>query len=194
MKAKAAKGIAIVLILLAICALAGYHLSYPIKLDTAALPGHIKDFYNRGRSVEFSPTITVYDGVGIGKNEYYLNLIELGGALGSVTLEKGLTGRYKFTSLSYGSGNFLTGIIESGGKKYLLLGGRDITRQISKITVLIEGQVYELHTEAKDHFLLCAEIDHRPEDCLVDRNYISFYNEKGEDITELYNLSGGVIQ
>lgn len=188
------RGLAIILILTAICAFVGYRISYPIELNVVTLPENIKEYYNLGKNVEDSPTIVLYsDSVGIGKKEYYL--VEIGEKFGSVTLEKGLIGRYKFTHLSCGDGNFIDGIIENKGKKYLMFGGRDMTSQIYKITVLIEGQTYNLYTETvKDRFLLCTEIDHHVEDNHVDRGHIRFYNEKGEDITEFYNLSGGGIQ
>ncbi len=194
MKGKTVKGFVVFLALAALCTAIGYHLSYPIKLNRNTLPEHIRDYYNRGRSIEVSPAIVLYGaGIGIGNKEYYL--VEIGESMGSVTLERGLTGRYKITHLGYGDGNFLDGIIESSGQKYLLFGGRDMTAQISKITVLIQGQTYELYTEqARDRFLLYTEIDSRIEDNHVDRDKICFYNEMGEDITGLYNLSGGSIQ
>lgn len=65
--------------------------------------------------------------------------------------------------------------------------------QIFKIMVSIAGQTYELQADAKDHFLLCTEINSHAEDNYVDRNSITFYNEAGEDITGLYDLSGGGI-
>ena len=192
MKAKNVKAVVIVLAFAVVCAAIGYHFSYPIALNRAALPGHIQDYYNRGRSVNTDPAVVLYDSIGIGKQEYIL--VEIGEELGSVTLEKGLTGRYRFTNLSYGGGSFLDGIVESGGRKYFLLGGRDFSAQISKVAVLIDGQTYEMDTgHAKDHFLLCTEIDHRVEDKHVSRDHIRLYDEAGEDITELYNLSGGGI-
>lgn len=193
MKANIPRGIAIILILTAICTFVGYGISYPIELNMVTLPENIKEYYNRGKTVEDSPAIVLYSGgVSIGKEEYYL--VEVGEKLGSVTLEKGPIGRYKFIHLGYGDGNFLDGIIENEGKKYLLFGGLDTTSQIYKITVLIEGQTYDLYTETvKDRFLLCTEIDRYVEDSHVDRGHIRFYNEKGEDITEFYDLSGGGI-
>ncbi|MDO4581610.1 MAG: hypothetical protein Q4B96_03385 [Bacillota bacterium] len=112
-----------------------------------------------------------------------------------MTLEKGLTGRYRITHLGYGDGNFLDGIIENDGEKYFLFGGRDMPAQIRKIEVMIDGRTYELENgSARDHFLCYTKIDDRVEDDHVDRDSIILYNEAGEDITDLYNLSGGGIQ
>lgn len=190
---KSKRYIAVTLIFVVICVAIGYHFSYPIKLNRVTLPKHITDYYNQGHSVEHSPAIVLYDSIGIGNKEY--NLIEIGDSLGYVTLKEGLTGRHKIVRIGYGSGNFWDGIIKSGEKRYLLFGGRDITKQISIIRILIDGSNYDLHIQnPTGYFLLCTEIDNRIEDKHVDRNNIIFYNEKGEDITELYDLSGGGIQ
>ena len=192
MKAKNVKAAVIVLAFAVVCAAISYHFSYPIALNRATLPGHIQEYYNRGRSVKTDPAVVLYDSVGIGNKEYFL--IELGEDLGCATLKQGLTGRYRFTNLSYGGGSFLDGIVESGGRKYFLFGGRDFSAQISKVAVLIDGQTYKMDMgNAKDHFLLCTEIDNRVQDAHVNRDQIRLYDEAGEDITELYNLSGGGI-
>ena len=58
--------------------------------------------------------------------------------------------------------------------------------------VSIDGRSYELENpNPGDHFLLCTEIDSRTEDNHIDRDRLTFYNEEGEDVTELYDLRGG---
>ena len=167
-----------------------YHFSYPIKLNMATLPEEIAAFHNRG-SQDWDPSeITVYGGVSVGDREYYL--MEAGEYLGSVTLRRSLTGRYKIEYLRYGDGGLRDAIVESEGKKYLLLGGRDLTARIARMTVSIDGRSYELENpNPGDHFLLCTEIDSRTEDNHIDRDRLAFYNKEGEDITELYDLNGG---
>ena len=192
MKAKALKYGLAALVLGAVVLAAAYQASYPIKLNLATLPEEIAAFHNR-ESEDWDPSeITVYDGVGIGNREYYL--IEMGKDLGSVTLRRSLTGRYKIEYLRYGSGELRDSIVESEGKKYLLLGGRDTAARIAGISVTIEGQTYELENpKPRDHFLLCTEIDARIQDNHIDRDRLRLYGEAGEDITELYDLSGGGI-
>ena len=192
MKAKALKYGAAALVLGAVVLAAAYQASYPIKLNLATLPEEIAAFHNR-ESEDWDPSeITVYDGVGIGNREYYL--IEMGKDLGSVTLRRSLTGRYKIEYLTYGDGGLRDSIVESEGKKYLLLGGRDIATRIARIAVTIEGQTYELENpKPRDHFLLCTEIDARIQDNHIDRDRLRLYGEAGQDITELYDLSGGGI-
>lgn len=189
---KAVRRGAAVLILAAALAAAAYHFSYPIELNLATLPEEIAAFINR-ESEDFDPSeIRVYDGVALGNREYYL--MEMGEFLGSVALRRSLTGRYKIEYLRYGDGELRDAIVESGGKKYLLLGGRDLNARIARITVFIDGRSYELENpNPKDHFLLCAEVDSRIEDSHIDKDRVTFYDEAGEDITGLYDLSGGGI-
>lgn len=190
--AKTARRGAAVLILAAALAAAAYHFSYPIELNLATLPGEIAAFINR-ESEDFDPSeIRVYDGVALGNREYYL--VEMGEFLGSAALRRSLTGRYQIEYLRYGDGELRDAIVESGGKKYLLLGGRDLNARVARITVSIDGRSYELENpNPKDHFLLCAEVDSWIEDNHIDKDRVTFYDEAGEDITGLYDLSGGGI-
>lgn len=190
MTAKTAKRAAAVLVLTAAVFAAAYHLSYPIELNMATLPEEIAAFHNR-ESEDWDPSeITVYGGVSVGDREYYL--MEMGEYLGSVTLKRSLTGRYKIESLRYGDGGFRDAIVESGGKKYLLVGGRYLTARIARITVSIDGRSYELENpNPGDHFLLCTEIDSRTEDNHVDLDKVRFFDADGKDITGDYDLSGG---
>ena len=181
---------AAVLVLAAALLVAWYHFSYPVELNMVTLPKEIVAFHNR-ESEDLDPSeITVYGGVSVGDREYYL--LEIGEYLGSVTLRRSLTGRYKIEYLRYGDGGFRNAIVESEGKKYLLLGGRDLTARIAGIAVSIDGRSYELENpNPGDHFLLCTEIDSRTEDNHIDLARLAFYNREGEDITGLYDLSGG---
>ena len=190
--AKTMKRGAVVLVLTAALLAAAYHVSYPIKLNLATLPEEIAAFHNR-ESEDWDPSeITVYGGVSVGDWEYYL--MEIGEYLGSVTLKRSLTGRYKIEYLRYGDGGLRDSIVESGGKKYLLLGGRDIAARIARIEVTIESRTYELENpNPGDHFLLCAEVDSRIGDNHIDKDRVTFYDEAGEDVTGLYDLSGGGI-
>ena len=142
---------AAVLVLAAALLVAWYHFSYPVELNMVTLPKEIVAFHNR-ESEDLDPSeITVYGGVSVGDREYYL--LEIGEYLGSVTLRRSLTGRYKIEYLRYGDGGFRNAIVESEGKKYLLLGGRDLTARIAGIAVSIDGRSYELENpNPGDHF------------------------------------------
>ena len=111
--AKAAGRVTGILLLAALLLAAAYQVSYPIEWNLVTLPEEIAAFHNR-ESEDWDPSeITVYGGVSVGDREYCL--MEIGEYLGSVTLERGLTGRYKIEYLRYGDGGFRDAIVESGG-------------------------------------------------------------------------------
>ena len=191
---KAVRRGAAVLILAAALTAAAYHVSYPVKLNLATLPEEIAAFLNHGAGTWNASDIRLYDGVELGNRVYVLLETGMDMELGRVILERGPLGGYRIDRVGYGGGNFLDGIVESEGKKYLLLGGRDIAARIARIEVPIEGRTYELENPApRDHFLLCTEVDSRIEDNHIDKDRVTFYNEDAEDITGLYDLSGGGI-
>ena len=192
--AKTVRRGAAVLILAAALAAAAYHVSYPIELNMATLPEEIAAFLDHGAGTWDASDIRLYDGVELGNRVYFLLEAEMEMELGRVILERGPLGGYRIDRVGYGGGNFLDGIVESEGKKYLLLGGRDVAGRIARITVSIDGQTYELeNTARRDHFLLCTEIDSRTEDNHIDKDRVTFYDEAGKDVTGLYDLGGGGI-
>ena len=171
---------------------AWHHFSYPIELNMATLPEEIAAFLDHGTGTWDVSDIRLYDGVELGNRVYVLLETGMEMELGRVILERGPLGGYRIDRVGYGGGNFLDGIVESGGKKYLLLGGRDIAARIARIEVAIEGRTYELENpNPGDHFLLCTEIDSRTEDNHVDLDKVRFFDADGKDITGDYNLSGG---
>lgn len=185
---------AAVLILAAALAAAVYHFSYPMELNLATLPEEIAAFLDHGSGTWDASDIRLYDGVELGNRVYVLLETGMEMEFGRVILERGPLGGYRIDRVGYGGGNFLSGIVESVGKRYLLFGGRDITARIAKITVSIKGRTYELENPAsRDHFLLCAEVDSRIEDNHIDKDRVTLYDADGEDITGLYDLSGGGI-
>lgn len=191
---KAVRRGAAVLILAAVILAAAYHVSYPIKLNLATLPEEIAAFLDHGTGTWDASDIRLYDGVELGNRVYVLLETGMEMELGRVILERGPLGGYRIDRVGYGGGNFLDGMVEIGGKRYLLFGGRDISARIARIAVFIEGQSYDLALPKRDgHFLVYTEISGYVEDNHVDRDRVTFYNEAGEDITGLYDLSGGGI-
>ncbi len=168
-----------------------YHFSFPIEADCSNLEERIKDFYNRGYSVEYSPTIKIHNSVTLGNSKYLL--IEIDEDLGSVVLAQSVTGRYKIERLGYGSGNFREEIIESEGKKYLLYGGRNTSLEIASITFTLDGFTYGSDIPEETRFLVYTEIDSRIEANHLDLDSLRIYNTQGEDITEKVDLSGAGI-
>jgi len=185
MKRKAALFVAALLLFAAAFAAIDARLSYPIDASLSDLPEHIKAFYNRGYKHEYDPSIQLYDRVDLGDRIFYLLEIDLD--LGYVSLEQGPTGRYKIARLGYGTGSFRYDILEHDGTNYLLFGGRDVTTQISKISIDLKDSQYDLHVpDGASHFLLCTPLKSNVEDRLIGLDRIRFYDQAGKDITSRY--------
>lgn len=165
-----------------------YHFSFPVKEDCSNLTECINDFSNRGYSIAYSNDIRLYDSVVLGKKQY--TLIELNGQLGRVVLVHGMTGRYRIDELSYGSGNFRVEIVDSNGKKHLLLGGRNTSLELSNIAFTLEDQNYRMDIPSEKRFLVHTEVDSRIQLTHIDLDSLQFCNAQGEDITEQVDWNG----
>lgn len=185
------------IVLVAICAVAGYFRTYPIKLDLVTLDwemiGEIKREGEPAPDVEFLGRAVYLD-----RNGWYL--INIDGKFGYVSYERGPFGRHRLRNVGYGDGDFRNGIIESEGKKYLLFSGLDPREEVDKISVEVQGFTYDLFTREVSSdlptspFLLCCEVDPNIKAKTVNLFDITFYDENGNNITANYELSGGIIQ
>ena len=129
------------IIIVAVCAVVFYRLTYPVNLHMGTLDWVTSEYLRHGdgptRNVKFLGAGLVIDEKG-----YYL--ISVDEDFGYVCLEEGPLGRHRIRNVGYGGGVFRKGIVESNGKKYLLFAGLDSIGVIDKITVQIQDSTYEL--------------------------------------------------
>ncbi|QNL45036.1 hypothetical protein H8790_03080 [Oscillibacter hominis] len=171
--------------LLTLAAAAGlYSAQYPIRADQSNLIEYTRRFVNRGRSESFpiGKQIELYDFVDIGRDRFVL--VEIDESLGELSLRRGLTGQYRLDSAGYGGGNFRERVVESGGKQYDLLGGRNSGLAISEIVISLDGRDYRLDIPEKEHFFVCTEIDSEIEETHSDLDEMKFYDKDGKDISD----------
>ena len=180
--------------LLAALLIVGYQYNaYPIKLNMVTLPEYIREFSNRGNSVERTTQVDIHSGVAIGNREYYL--VDLDGDFGYVRLERGPFGRYKILNLGSGGGAFRKGVVEVDGEKYLLFAGRDVGGVIDRIEVVIDHVTYTLDVPKNYPFFVHTKLeDGATAQGMFGLENITFYDEKGADVTDQYDLSGGGFQ
>ena len=181
------------LVIIVILLLVGLHytLSFPIDEEKSNLVSAIEDRYSLGRQSQYTPTISIYDSVTIGKKTYVL--IEIDEDLGQAILIQNPFGRYKLGSLGYGSANFREGVVQEGEEKYFLFGGRNTGSQIAEVSFSLDGIDYQLDIPQKERFLVYTEIDPETEAEHWDLGSVMFYNAAGEDITDLYDSSSAGI-
>lgn len=159
-----------------------YAHSYPVRADNSNLAEYTDHFLNIGNAHPWENSIHLYGSITIGDRKWVL--AEINGQLGELRLTKGINGRYRIRSVGYGGGNFREEIIEEGGRKYFLMGGRNSVFGIRRVTVSVEGREYGLDIPEGDCFFVYAEIDPASEVLHSDLDAMRFYNADGTDITE----------
>ncbi|MBU5627635.1 hypothetical protein KQI82_12010 [Oscillibacter sp. MSJ-2] len=172
-------------LVLTLAAAAGlYAAQYPIRADQSNLAEYTRQRINQGRSESFpvGKQINLYDFVDIGRDRFVL--VEIDESLGQLSLQRGLTGQYRLGSVGYGGGNFRERVVESGGKQYYLLGGRNTDLAITEIVVSLDGREYCLDIPEKKRFFVCTQIDSAIEETHSDLDDMKFFDKDGRDITD----------
>lgn len=182
-----------ILVILLVIVVVGYHFSFPVKDDWSNLETYIDEWLNRGRSDVYSHNITLYDSVTLGNLTYIP--MEVDEKIGYVLLKRSITGRYKISHLSHGSGNFRNGIVKIGDQKYLLLMGRNTLGEITKVKFTIDvNHEYEIDVPKQKVFLEYTEVDNDVQIGYMISDKITLYNAEGREVTSEFDLSGGSIQ
>lgn len=161
-------------------------LSYTVQADNSDLAERAVRFLDRGAEHPVQKEIRLCDWVDLGDERYVLmEIVQAGEArLGTIALEKGLNGRYKIDHIGWGGGNFREKVVDAGGQKYYLFGGRNAYFGIEEIRSVLDGREYVLDVPAGERFLVCIEIDPAVKDSHGDLEKLRFYNGSGEDITD----------
>ena len=194
MKRKKLKIALVAAALVIICSVVFYRMNFPLDFKVSVLEQTGTEFLTHDN--EPVPTVKFLGkGVYLYKTEYYI--ISVDGRFGYVKLKEGPFGRHRIEHVSTGSGEFITGIVEIAGNKFLLFAGMDYGGYISDIKLELQGHTYELPLgKRQEHspFLTYCEISSEITQRHVDLENIWFYDTEGTDITENYNLSGGIFQ
>lgn len=177
--------------LLFICTTVLYLKTYPLDLNMTTLEQITSAYVNRGVTAE-SDVKYLGSGVTFHKKEFYL--VRVNGEFGYVSFEEGPFGRHRFRHVSWEDTSFRNGIIESGGKKYLLFSGVDFSRKIDKIIVEIQGFSYELIPGKSRPFIVFCEVNESIPSGLVSMENCFFYDAAGANITADVRASCGMIQ
>ena len=183
----------VLIAVLAILGLELYHASFPVEAGGGNLAACIAAFYdqNQGRSTALSPRVTLYESVTLGRQTYVR--MALNEQEGVAVLKQGLTGRYRIERLHDGSTAFYSELVEDGGKKYVLLCGRNPGAAFAGMTFTLEGFTYHMEIPEQPHFMAWIEVDPRIEADHLDGNQLTFYDAQGGPLNgENLWSSGGI--
>lgn len=76
--------------------------------------------------------------------------------------------------------------METDGRKYLLLGGRNTGEQITCATFTLDGTAYQTEIPRQSRFLVCTEVDSRTEASHLDLETLTWYNAQGKEVAVDY--------
>ena len=174
-------------IIVVIILIVSYRIYYPIKYDTLEVSKKIEDRFDVDRNdIQLS-------GIELNNKDLYF-IAYVQEDIVVVKLKRDIFGRFKYLGMSYTDADFLNGVVESKGNKYLLVGGRNTNNEIAKISFSLDNIPYEINVSSvNERFFEYTQIDNQTIDEHIFLDNTILYNANGEDITYKFDTSSGGI-
>lgn len=174
-------------IIIVIILIISYRIYYPIKYDTLEVSKKIEDRFDVDRNEIQLSGIELNN-----KDLYFLAYVQEDIVV--VKLKRGIFGRFKYLGMSYTDADFVNGVVESKGNKYLLVGGKNTNNEIAKISFSLDNIPYEINVpNVNEIFFEYIQIDNQTIDEHIFLDNTILYNASGEDITYKFDTSSGGI-
>ena len=174
-------------IVIVIILIISYRIYYPIKYDTLEVSKKIEDRFDVDRNEIQLSGIELNN-----KDLYFLAYVQEDIVV--VKLKRGIFGRFKYLGMSYTDADFVNGVVESKGNKYLLVGGKNTNNEIAKISFSLDNIPYEINVPSVNEiFFEYIQIDNQTIDKHIFLDNTILYNASGEDITYKFDTSSGGI-
>ena len=172
-------------IIIVIILIISYRIYYPIKYDTLEVSKKIEDRFDVDRNdIQLS-------GIELNNKDLYF-IAYVQEDIVVVKLKRGIFGRFKYLGMSYTDADFVNGVVESKGNKYLLVGGRNTNNEIAKISFSLDNIPYEINVSSvNERFFEYTQIDNQTIDENIFLDNTILYNANGEDITYKFDTSSG---
>ncbi len=84
-------------------------------------------------------------------------------------------------------------MVEVGGTKFLLFGGRNTGARIARADCTLDGSVYTLEIPQAERFLVRTEVDDATQARHIDLGSLRLFDRAGTEITADYDISGAGI-
>ncbi|WP_312280395.1 hypothetical protein [Oscillibacter sp.] len=164
---------------------AGYMRYYPITNDSIEAEHIIQEKFDANAEID--------SGIGLNNQDfYYFAVVE--NEIAVLRMKRGLFNRFRYEGMSRTDANFVNGVVNSKGNKYLLVGGRNPNHEIEKMTVTLDNIQYDIDlVNPGDSFFEYIQIENETIDNHVFLNNTTLYNADGEDITASFNTSSGGV-
>lgn len=163
----------------------GYMRYYPIREDQDTVElSHIIEG-------EFDVKPEDFTAIGLNNKDFYYFVIA-GDNIAVVRMKMGMFNRLRYQGMSYTNTNFVNGLVESRGNKYLLVGGKNPNHEIQKISFTLDKVPYEIDlVNPGDIFFEYIQLDNKTFENHIFLDNTVLYNAKGEDITATIDMSSG---
>lgn len=174
-----------ILIIPLLLVVVGYMLYYPIKDDKVELQHVIEN--------KFGVNAERFTGIGLNNRDFYYFVV-VRDNIAVARMKMGMFNRFRYEGMSYTGANFVNGVVESKGDKYLLVGGKNPNHEIEKISFTLDNIPYEIDlVNPGNTFFEYIKIDNRSADDHIFLENTILYNGSGEDITATIDTSSGGI-
>lgn len=174
-------------IIIVIILIISYKIYYPLKYDTLEVSKKIEDRFDVDKDEIQLSGIELNN-----KDLYYIAYVKEDIVV--VKLKRGIFGGFKYLGMNYTDADFVNGVVESNGNKYLLVGGRNTDNEIAKISFFLDNIPYEINiSSVNERFFEFIQIDNKTIDEHIFLDNTILYNAYGEDITYKFDTSSGGI-
>ena len=173
----------IIIFLLAIAA--GYMRYYPITNDSIEVRHIVQEELNANAETGSS--------IGLNNQDFYYFAVAEN-EIAVLRMKRGMLNRFRYEGMSHTDANFVNGVVNSKGNKYLLVGGRNPHHEIEKITVTLDNNQYDIDiVNPGDTFFEYIQIENKTIDDHIFLENTTLYNADGEDITASVDTSSGGV-
>lgn len=164
---------------------AGYMRYYPITSDSIEAQNIAQE--------KFDANAEIVSGIGLNHQDFYYFAVSED-EIAVLKMKRGPFNRFRYEGMSYTDANFVNGVVDSKGNKYLLVGGRNPHHEIEKMTVTLDNIQYDIDlANPRDTFFEYIQIKDGTNDDHIFLDNTTLYNADGEDITASFNTSSGGV-
>lgn len=164
---------------------AGYMRYYPITSDSIEARHIVRE--------KFDANAEIVSGIGLNNQDFYYFAVAEN-EIAVLRMKRGLFNRFRYEGMSHTDANFVNGVVDSKGNKYLLVGGRNPNHEIEKMTVTLDNIQYDIDlVNPGDSFFEYIQIENETIDNHVFLDNTTLYNADGEDITASFDISSGGV-
>lgn len=182
MKKKLLNLILIAIILIILIVAISYSSSYNITNDVSIIENNIKRIINKhNEDIEIKEELNLY-------NKKYI-LLTIDNYLGEAVLKRGVNGKLKIESVTYGTNFFKHNIYKTDNGKYMVLKGINPEMKIHYIRVVLDSKEYIIDIpQDNEYFIAYCKVPNNTLNEYIEIDKVTFFDKNYIDITSEVSL------